>query len=118
MVFLKLETRLSGDLNGYLVTINWLRPMLVPALYLSIRSQVRRRELHTKRLRMLRTIHNTLLKRDADLVEPVNLQLRLECRSYELGWLLWSFGRRSDLPQLTHNQIFVDALQQPGSFAA
>ena len=94
------------------------RPMLVPALYLSIRSQVRRRELHTKRLRMLRTIHNTLLKRDADLVEPVNLQLRLECRSYELGWLLWSFGRRSDLPQLTHNQIFVDALQQPGSFAA
>lgn len=94
------------------------RPMLVPTLCLSIRSQVRRGEVHTKRLRMLRAIHNTILKRDADLVEPGHLQLRLECRSYELGWLLWSFGRRSDLPQLTHNQIFVEALQRPGSFAA
>ena len=94
------------------------RPMLVPALYLSIRSQVRRCELHTKKLRMLRGIHNTIMKRDADLTERDHLQLRLECRSYELGWLLWSFGKRSDLQQLTHNQIFIEALQQPGSFAA
>ena len=92
--------------------------MLVPELHLSIRSQVRRHELRTKRLRMLRALHNTILKRDADLVKPANLQVRLECRSYELGWLVWSFANRSDLTELTHNQVFIDALQQPKSIAA
>lgn len=94
------------------------RPMLVPKLHLSIRSQARRHELRTKRLRVVRAVRNAVLKRDAHWVEPASLRIRPECRSYELGWLLWSFGQRSDLPQLTHNQIFADALQQPKSFAA
>jgi hypothetical protein len=42
------------------------------------------------------------------LIDPGDVGLRLECRSYELGWILWSFGQRSDLPELTHHQIFRD----------
>jgi hypothetical protein len=89
------------------------KPMLIPEMHLSIRSQVRKHELHTKKLRMVRAVHNACLGRGSSLINAANLRTRLECRSYELGWILWSFGKRTDLPQLTHNQIFVDALDQP-----
>jgi hypothetical protein len=84
------------------------KPMLEPALHLSIRSQVRKGELHSDKWRMLRAIRNSLLRTASGLADPSKLELRLECRSYELGWILWSFGRRSDLPQLTHHGLFCD----------
>jgi hypothetical protein len=46
----------------------------------------------------------------ASPTEPANLRVRLECRRYELGWILWSFARCADLSPLTHNPIFVEAL--------
>jgi hypothetical protein len=94
------------------------KPMLMPEWHLSIRSQARKRELGTKKLRMVRAVVNASLRRDAALVDPANLRLRLECRSYELGWILWSFGTRSDLSQLTHNEIFINALRQPSNCSA
>jgi hypothetical protein len=84
--------------------------MLIPDKHLSIRSQVRKHELHTNKFRMVRAVHNAYLGCSAGLTEPANLRVRLECRSYELGWILWSFGKRADLSRLTHNPIFVHAL--------
>lgn len=84
--------------------------MLVPDLQLSIRSQVRKNELHTSSLRMLRALRNTYIPRTADLIDPADLTLRLECRSYELGWILWSFGARTDLRELTHDSAFSPVL--------
>jgi hypothetical protein len=81
-------------------------PMLMPNLHMTIRSQVRKGELHTKMWRVLRALQNSFLGREAALIDPAGLQLRRECRSYELGWILWSFGQRLDLPELTHNEIF------------
>jgi hypothetical protein len=85
------------------------KPMLVPELSLSIRSQVRKGEMRTKNLRVLRALRNTMFGFKAGLVAPSELELRLECRSYELGWILWSFGRRSDLQELTHHEMFADS---------
>jgi hypothetical protein len=87
-------------------------PMLVPDLHLSIRSQVRKGELHTKKWRVFRALQNSMLGRQAVLTDPSELELRLECRSYELGWILWSFGQRSDLPELTHHEMFIEARQK------
>jgi hypothetical protein len=81
--------------------------MLVPELGLSIRSQVRKNELMTKTPRILRAVKNAYLGISSGLIESSDLALRLECRSYELGWILWSFGQRSDLPELTHNRAFT-----------
>ena len=86
------------------------RSMLVPELKLSVRSQVRKGELLTKKKRMLRAIWNAYAGRSSTLIDAADVDVRLECRSYELGWILWSFGRRSDLLHLTHNQAFSDAL--------
>lgn len=86
------------------------KPMLVPELQLTIRSQIRTNELRTTGLRMIRAIGNTYLPGPASLIDPAGVSLRLECRSYELGWILWSFGRRTDLRQLTHDQAFVCVL--------
>jgi hypothetical protein len=86
--------------------------MLVPDLNLTIRSQVRKGELHTKQWRALRSIRAAFLHRGSGLADPERLQLRLECRSYELGWILWSFGQRTDLPQLTKHRLFAGALPQ------
>jgi hypothetical protein len=88
------------------------RPMLIPDLHLSIRSQVRKGELHSKAWRVLRALRNSVLRHEATLIDPSQLELRLECRSYELGWILWSFGQRTDLPELTHNKVFLESHQQ------
>ena len=85
-------------------------PMLVPELQLSIRSQVRKRELRTKAFRALRALRNAYVPRPACLEDSSAIGLRLECRSYELGWILWSFGARSDLAMLTHHPAFAGAL--------
>ena len=88
------------------------RSMLVPELSLSIRSQVRKQELTTKMPRVLRAVRNAVLAREAGLIDSSAVELRLECRSYELGWILWSFGRRSDIPELTENAAFAGAQSQ------
>lgn len=86
------------------------RVMFVPELGLSIRSHVRKGELTTKKRRVLRAIGNACAQRSAGLIGGAGLELRLECRSYELGWILWSFAQRSDVPELTHHPLFVAAL--------
>ncbi len=115
--FLEIAERhgVSEARNALIKGFNWVlganqlaKPMLEPALHLSIRSQVRKGELHTDKWRMFRAIRNSALRRASGLADPTELKLRLECRSYELGWILWSFGRRSDLPQLTNHSIFFD----------
>jgi hypothetical protein len=87
------------------------QPMLVPELHLSIRSQVRKGELHTKAWRISRAVCNGLLRRASGLIGPDNVELRRECRSYELGWILWSFGSRTDLPELTNHWMFADSVR-------
>ena len=82
-------------------------PMLIHDLQLSIRSQVRKMELQTNKRRMIRALGNAYALRPSGLIDPDNIVCRLECRSYELGWILWSFGQRSDLYELTHNLAFM-----------
>lgn len=89
------------------------QPMLVPDLHLTIRSQVRKNELHINKKRALRAVTNMALGRSSKLVKPADVSLRLECRSYELGWILWSFGRRTDFPELTGHPMFKTACRQP-----
>lgn len=101
-----------GARNALINGFNWVfgenqlrRSMLVPDLGLTIRSQVRKRELTTRAPRMLRAIRNACGGRESGLIESSGVGLRLECRSYELGWILWSFGQRCDLPELTCNPV-------------
>ena len=98
--------------NGF----NWVfganqlgQPMLVSSKHLSLRSQVRKGELRTDKWRMLRAIRNSTLRRNSGLVDPEKLEIRLECRSYELGWILWSFGMRLDFTKLTNHKVFSDS---------
>ncbi|MEZ2144025.1 hypothetical protein AAE026_17345 [Bradyrhizobium sp. DN5] len=105
--------RVPGARNALIKGFNWVfgenqlrRSMLVPDLGLTIRSQIRKQELTTRVPRMLRSVKNAYVGREAGLIESSRVGLRLECRSYELGWILWSFGQRGDLLELTHNSAF------------
>lgn len=82
------------------------RMMLVPELNLTIRSQVRKHELTTKAPRMLRALRNAWFGKGEGLIDSADVGVRLECRSYELGWILWSFGQRTDLRELSHHVAF------------
>lgn len=86
--------------------------MLVPELGMFIRSQIRKGELTDKKKRMLRAVVNGAMGRSDPYADPSRLTLRLECRSYHLGWVLYSFGNRQDLPMITHHNDFVNANQQ------
>jgi hypothetical protein len=47
----------------------------------------------------------------------VALQLTAEMRSYEFGWFLWSFGGRTDYPELTNNPEFASEVELSERFA-
>ena len=74
--------------------------MLRRAEGLIIRSQARKGELEAKQGRALRAAGLGFFDGRA-LAGRDNTVLRLECRSYELGWTCWSFGDRDDLRHLS-----------------
>ena len=80
--------------------------MLRPNERMFYRSQVREGELDSVRQRAGRSIINAVLAKSDTATAHRGLVLRLECRSYELGWILWSFGGRSDYRELTHRPEF------------
>ena len=87
--------------------------MLRPAEGMFYRSQVRAGELDTAWPRVRRSVTNAALRR-SDAVDPHRrLVLRKECRSYELGWIVWSFGGRTDYPELTQRPEFAPSLPSP-----
>lgn len=84
------------------------RSMLRPELHLIHRSQARAGLAGSRRARMVRSLINVGLGR-GDTILPANpgaLQLTPEMRSYELAWILWSFGGRDDFTELTHRSEF------------
>ena len=85
------------------------QPMLRPDLSLSIRSQVREGELNSSTSRALRSASSMAGGKSGSLIDPGKVVLRPECRSYELGWILWSFGARNDYPELTDHALFKTA---------
>ena len=86
------------------------KPMFEPNLSLSIRSQVRKGELENDKWRAFRALRNSVLGGGGALIDSNRVTLRLECRSYELGWILWAFGKRDEFPELTHHPIFTDSV--------
>jgi hypothetical protein len=81
--------------------------MLRPAERMFYRSQLRRGELKATRQRVFRSIANAVRGRSDGISRHSGLALRHECRSYELGWILWSFGGRSDYRELTDRGEFA-----------
>lgn len=80
------------------------RTMTVPELGLFYRSIVRKNE---KRSRIRRALRSLRWSKSAkpDAMKPETLTVRRECRSYELGWLLYSFAK-SNKHEITHHPIF------------
>ncbi|HEX3350989.1 MAG TPA: hypothetical protein VHS58_23085 [Acetobacteraceae bacterium] len=81
--------------------------MLVPELSLMYRSQARRGSAGRRSTRLLRAGAKVLTGRKGVPAGAGALRLTQEMRSYEYGWLLWSFGDRADYPELTHRAEFV-----------
>jgi hypothetical protein len=81
--------------------------MLRPEEHMFYRSQLRCGEESAARRRALRGAVNAALGRPDCVANHGALVLRRECRSYELGWILWSFGARHDYPELTHHNAFA-----------
>jgi hypothetical protein len=81
--------------------------MLRPNERMFYRSQVREGELDSVRQRSCRSIINAVLAIGDTVTNHRGLVLRPECRSYELGWILWSFGGRNDYRELTHRREFT-----------
>jgi hypothetical protein len=89
------------------------RTMLRPELHLFYRSQRRAGISGSRAARGLRALTNAALDRN-DVIgttRGAGRALSLEVRSYELGWILWSFGGRRDFPELTDRPEFTAALR-------
>ena len=83
--------------------------MLVPALSLIYRSQARRGVQGRRVGRLLRASLVAGTGASAWTTDPATLCLTQEMRSYEFGWLLWSFGGQSAYPELTDRPEFTPA---------
>jgi len=105
-----------GAKEALLKGIKWIfgqnqmnRSMLWKRDGLVYRSQVRKGELDHARRRVVRAIRNVLTGRFGALIDSSGLEIRLECRSYELGWILWSFGQRTDLREIQyHSDLIIE----------
>ncbi|HUZ64899.1 MAG TPA: hypothetical protein VMU82_14435 [Acetobacteraceae bacterium] len=87
--------------------------MLVPELSLIYRSQARR-GLQGRRLgRLLRASIVAGAGISPWTTDPGTLRLTQEMRSYEFGWLLWSFGDQPAYPHVTHRPEFTPAAAPP-----
>ncbi|MGH9823372.1 MAG: hypothetical protein ACREDR_08985, partial [Blastocatellia bacterium] len=88
------------------------RTMLRPELHLFYRSQRRSSISASRAARGLRALTNAALNRNDEIgtARGAGRTLSLEVRSYELGWILWSFGGRRDFPELTDRPEFTGAL--------
>lgn len=87
--------------------------MLRPELGMIVRSQARKGEQNSKTKRLLRSCFRALVGPSQGTIDARNLTLRLECRSYHLGWILWSFGARNDVPSITHAKALVKPRPAP-----
>ncbi len=89
------------------------RTMLRPELHLFYRSQRRSGISGSRAARGLRALTNAALNRNDEIgaSRGAGPTLSMEVRSYELGWILWSFGGRRDFPELTERPEFTAALR-------
>jgi hypothetical protein len=104
----------TGARDALVKGFNWLfgenelgTSMLRPKEHMFYRSQVRQGELLSAWPRATRSVVNALSGRSDAVTRHRDLILRQECRSYELGWILWSFGERNDYPELTSHEKFL-----------
>jgi hypothetical protein len=81
--------------------------MLRPDLQLIYRSQRRRGIGGRREARLMRAAVAAAVGGNAWPTVKVPLELTKEMRSYEFGWLLWSFGGREDYPELTNRIEFA-----------
>ena len=84
--------------------------MLADKVGLIYRSQLRAGQEHGRARRALRAVANGLLGREDSLLPNEMIAIRRECRSYHLGWILWSFVGQDGYRALTHHPAFADAL--------
>lgn len=97
------------------------RPMLVPELNLIYRSLARRGWKGARPGRLLHSAGTALTGAGADWPARDSLRITQEMRSYEFGWLLWSFGDREDYPEITDRREFDSRRCRPaenGSMSA
>jgi hypothetical protein len=83
--------------------------MLVPSRHVIYRSHSRCGLQRLREIRLLRSAAASVRKSGWPQTPPL-LQLTREMRSYEFGWLLWSFAARTDYPELTNHHEFIAAL--------
>ncbi len=83
--------------------------MMVPERQLIYRSQARRGWQGRRTARLARSAVVAALGQRWP-VRTERLSITREMRSYEFGWLLWSFGACSDYPALTHHPAFQNAI--------
>jgi len=112
----------SGAMESLVRGFKWIlgqnqmgHSMLRKSDSLVCRSQIRKERIGNREKRILRATFNAITRRSAELIDPSKLQLRLECRSYELGWILWSFGGRRDLTELQYHEDFREDRSSPPS---
>jgi len=79
-------------------------PMISTQPFYCYRS-LRRREFSDKAIRAFRALIAVARHRDAPFARPTRVEVNRECRSYELGWLLFVWAGRSDFPTITELSI-------------
>jgi hypothetical protein len=107
-----------GAREAIVAGFNWIfganemgRSMLVPELRLIYRSMARCGFRGSREARLARAVFGTLVAGENWPAQRPAVRLTREMRSYEFGWLLWSFAGRTDYPELTERDEFRIAAQ-------
>jgi hypothetical protein len=89
--------------------------MLVPELSLVHRSQARRGMAGRREIRFMRALAAVISRQGGAAAGGAALRLTPEMRSYEFGWLLWSFSNRPAYADLAGRAAFAGSGQMQGN---
>jgi hypothetical protein len=107
-LFPALDLGLSGIETSIAKSYRWLfsnNDLHVNMIYENpffIYRSIKRKENYEREKRFIRSTMNIFLQNRAEKVSAPFLELNRECRSYELGWLLFAWAGRNDFSEFTN----------------
>ncbi len=80
---------------------NQLQNTLIQQAPFFIYRSIKQKQFAERPMRIIKSVTNKIMRKNASLINPRYLEINKECRSYHLGWLIYAWAGRNDFTEFT-----------------
>ncbi len=66
---------------------------------------IKQKQFAERPVRIIKSVTNKIMGRNANLVNPQCLEINEECRSYHIGWIIYAWAGRNDFTEFTELRL-------------